>query len=95
MAEETRTPFQQLNDYLYRQVDIISQTGSNKRMHCKKCSHNFTGNAGRVQAEIPLGHEPSPTKGLSAGATGDPAAKGVVTPTSPFEVAAVKQADKV
>ena len=47
--------------------------------------------------EIPLGHEPSPTKGYDAGAAGNSAAKGPATPTSPFEanVAAVTQADKV
>ena len=47
--------------------------------------------------EIPLGHEPSPTGQLEAGAAGSSGAKGPVTPTSPFEanVAAVNQADKV
>jgi len=45
--------------------------------------------------EIPLGHEPSPTRGVG-GAPADPRAPVPATPTSPFEanVAAVNQADQ-
>jgi hypothetical protein len=52
MAEEIRTPLQQLNDYLYRQVEIVNHTGSNKRMHCKKCNHNFSGGPGRIHEHL-------------------------------------------
>ena len=52
MAEETRTPLQQLNEYLYSQVDIVSQTGSNKRLSCKNCNHNFSGNPGRIHEHL-------------------------------------------
>ncbi len=48
MDEETRTPLQQLNDYLYKQVEIVTQTGSNKQFYCKKCNHSFTGGPGRI-----------------------------------------------
>lgn len=45
--------------------------------------------------EIPLGHEPSPTRGID-GATAAPRVMTPATPTSPFEanVAAVNRADK-
>ena len=45
--------------------------------------------------EIPLGHEPSPTRGID-GATAAPRVVTPATPTSPFEanVAAVNRADK-
>ena len=40
MAEETRSP-QQLNDYLYDQVNIVTQLVRNKCIHCKKWDHIF------------------------------------------------------
>ena len=52
MAEEPRSPLQQSNDYLYSQVDIVGHTGSNKRTHCKKCNHNFSGNPERIHEHL-------------------------------------------
>ena len=52
MTESSRTPLQQLNDYLFRQVDVVGQQGNNKRIHCKKCKHNFTGHAGRIHDHL-------------------------------------------
>jgi hypothetical protein len=49
MDEETPTPF---NDYLYKQAEIVTQTGSNKRFHCKKCNQNFTGGPGRIHENL-------------------------------------------
>jgi hypothetical protein len=43
MAVATRTPKQHYHDYLYSQVEIVNQSGANKRMHCKKCAHNYSG----------------------------------------------------
>ena len=52
MTEASRTPLQQLNDYLFDQVDIVGQQGNNKRMCCKKCNHNFSGYAGRIHDHL-------------------------------------------
>jgi len=48
MDVAVRTPKQQYHDYLYNQVEIVSQSGANKRMHCKKCAHNFSGSITRI-----------------------------------------------
>ena len=63
MAGEIRTPLQQLNDCLYRHVDIVSRTEIIKRMHCKKCNHNFTGNPGRIHEH--LKSKPGDAKGCT------------------------------
>ena len=52
MSDASRTPLQQLNDYLFDQVEIVGQLGNNKRMRCKKCNHNFSGYAGRVHDHL-------------------------------------------
>ena len=52
MTETLHPTLQQLNDYLFDQVDVIGQQGNNKRMHCKKCSHNFSGYAGRIHDHL-------------------------------------------
>ena len=52
MTETSRTALQQLNDYLFDQVDVIGQQGNNKRMHCNKCTHNFSGYAGRIHEHL-------------------------------------------
>ena len=52
MTEASRTAKQQLNDYLFDQVDVVGQQGNNKRMHCKKCRHNFSGHAGRIHDHL-------------------------------------------
>ena len=52
MAATQCTPLQHFHDYLFSQVDIVDCTGSNKRLHCKKCSHNFSGNAGRAHDHL-------------------------------------------
>lgn len=52
MTESSRTHLQQLNDYLFRQVDVVGQHGNNKRIHCKKCELNFTGDAGRIHDHL-------------------------------------------
>ena len=52
MIEASRTALQQLNDYLFDQVDGVGQQGNNKRMHCEKCSHNFSGYAGRIHDHL-------------------------------------------
>ena len=69
MAEEIRTPLQQLNDYLYRQVEIVNHTGSNKRMHCKKCNHNFSGGPGRIHEHLKC--KPGDVKGCTFSETND------------------------
>ena len=51
-SSRTGTPLQQLNDYLFRQVDVVGQQGNNKRIHCKKCKHNFNGHAGRIHDHL-------------------------------------------
>lgn len=48
MAVAVRTPKQRWQDYLYRQVEIVNQSGANKRMRCRKCSHNFSGSITRI-----------------------------------------------
>jgi hypothetical protein len=48
MTEASRTALQQLNDCLFDLVDVVGQQGNNKRMRCKKCTHNFSGYAGRI-----------------------------------------------
>ena len=48
MAVATRTPKQQYHDYLYSQVEIVNHLSANKRMHCKKCGHNFSGSITRI-----------------------------------------------
>ena len=52
MAATQRTPLQHFHDYLFSQVDIVGSKGSNKRIHCKKCTHNFSGNAGRIHEHL-------------------------------------------
>ena len=52
MTDASRTPLQQLNDYLFDQVDVVGQQGNNKRMRCKKCNHNFSGYAGRIHDHL-------------------------------------------
>ncbi len=48
MAVATRTPKQQYHDYLHSQVKIVNHLSANKRMHCKKCGHNFSGSITRI-----------------------------------------------
>ena len=48
MAVAVRTPKQQWQDYLYRQVKSVNQWGDNKRMRWRKCSHNFCGSITRI-----------------------------------------------
>jgi hypothetical protein len=69
MAEETRTPLQQLNDYLYSQVAIVRQTSSNKRLRCRKCNHNFSGNPGRIHEHLKC--KPGDVKGCTFSVTND------------------------
>jgi hypothetical protein len=52
MSDASRTPLQQLIDYLFDQVEIVGQQGNNKRMRCKNCNHNFSGYAGRVHDHL-------------------------------------------
>ena len=52
MAEAPRTALQQLNDFLFKHVIIVGQTGSNKHLTCKHCNHNFHGNAGRIHEHL-------------------------------------------
>ena len=52
MAATQRTPLQQFHDYLFTQVELVSSTGNNKRLHCKNCTHNFSGNAGRIHEHL-------------------------------------------
>lgn len=52
MAAAQRTPLQQFHDYLFSQVEIVTTKGNNKRIHCKKCKHNFSGNAGRIHDHL-------------------------------------------
>ena len=52
MAVAQRTPIQEFHDYLFSQVDIVGQTGNNKRIHFKKFTHNFSGNAGRYHEHL-------------------------------------------
>ena len=52
MSVATRTPKQRLNDYLYSQVEIVNQVGGNKRIHCKKCTHNFSGSITRIYEHL-------------------------------------------
>ena len=69
MAAAPRTPLQHLHDYLYSQVDIVGQSGSNKRVHCRKCKHNFSGNAGRIHDHL-IGKK-GDVKGCTFSATND------------------------
>ena len=52
MTDASRTPLQQLNDYLFDQVDVVGQQENNRRMRCKKCNHNFSGYAGRIHDHL-------------------------------------------
>jgi hypothetical protein len=52
MDVSTRTPLQLLNDYLYAQVECVRQSGTNKRYHCKKCTHNFSGSVSRIHEHL-------------------------------------------
>lgn len=52
MAVAVRTPKQQWSDYLCRQVDIVNQSGTNKRMRCRKCSHNYSGSITRISEHL-------------------------------------------
>ena len=52
MLVATRTSKQRLNDYLYSQVEIVNQAGGNKRIHCKKCTHNFSGSITRIYEHL-------------------------------------------
>ena len=52
MEVPARTPIQHLNDYLYNQVDIVRVVSGNKRFHCKHCTHNFSGQIGRVKQHL-------------------------------------------
>ena len=45
-------PLQHLNDYLYSQVIIVSVVGGNKRFNCRHCTHNFSGQVGRVKQHL-------------------------------------------
>ncbi len=52
MAVAQRTPTQHFHEFLFSQVDIVGQTGNNKRIHCKRRAHNFSGNAGRIHEHL-------------------------------------------
>lgn len=69
MAAAQRTPTQDLHAYLFSHVEIVGQTGNNKRIHCKKCTHNFSGNAGRIHEH--LISKPGSVKGCTFSETHD------------------------
>jgi hypothetical protein len=69
MAAAQRTPIQEFHAYLFSQVEIVGKTGNNKRIHCKKCTHNFSGNAGRIHEHL-IG-QPGSVKGCSFSETDD------------------------
>ena len=52
MAAAQSTPVQLFHDYLFGQVEIVGRNGNNKRIHCKKCTHNFSGNLGRIHEHL-------------------------------------------
>lgn len=69
MAAAARTPLQRFHEYLYSQVEIVGNSGANKRIHCKKCNHNFSGNVGRIHEH--LKGKPGAVKGCTFSKTHD------------------------
>lgn len=69
MAAAPRTPLQHFHDYLHSHVEIVRQVGSNKRIRCKKCKHNYSGNAGRIHDHL-VG-KPSGVKACTFSETND------------------------
>ena len=54
---------------MYGQVESVGQCGPNKRIHCRKCTHHFNGNVGRIREH--LQGKSGAVKGCTFSETGD------------------------